>query len=90
MTIEIVKSMQVCGVPVESLEDARKVIMDTCEQCIGKSLASMMPAEYSELIRELDKMGFFALRGAAVYLSKRLGISKVTVYKSLKKNNIYL
>lgn len=72
---------------MKSLEEARKVIVDAHEHIYGKPLMGMMPTEYYNLICDLDKMGFFALRGAAVYLSKRLGVSRVTIYSALKKNN---
>lgn len=87
MPSQTISSIKVCGVNVDSLEQVRKVIVDAHEDACGKSLASMTPSEYSRLICDLDKMGFFALRGAAVYLSKRLGVSRVTVYGALKKNN---
>lgn len=86
MSVQATHSIEVCGVKVESLEHARKAIIDAHEQLMGKPINSMEPDEYAELVKKLDKIGFFALRGAATYLSKRIGISKVTVYNIIKKN----
>jgi len=86
MLIQVPRSIEVCGVKVESLEQARKAIIDAYEAVIGKPLGSMEPCEYSSVIKELDTIGFFALRGAATYLSKRIGVSKVTVYNVIKKD----
>lgn len=88
VSAQVINSLEVCGTRVKSLDEARVVIVDAYEQKFGKPLASMLPAEYSQLICELDAMGFFALRGAATYLSKRLGVSRVTIYNSLKKSNL--
>lgn len=88
MSVQAVISIEVCGVSVKSLEQARQVIVDAHERTYGKPLMGMMPMEYHNLICDLDRIGFFALRGAAAYLSKRLGVSRVTIYNALKKNNL--
>lgn len=87
MMIQIVKSIEVCGVRLDSLDKARKTMVDSCEQMIGKPLTSLQPLEYTELIKQLDTLGFFSLRGAASYLARRIGVSKVTIYNAIKRNN---
>lgn len=55
-----------------------KVIKET-----GKSLPSMNREDRKSIVAELETQGFFAIKGAINILSKRLGISKFTVYNYL-------
>lgn len=86
MPVRISNSIEVCGIRVDTLDDARKAIIDSCEQMVGTSLKSLPPEDYNDLILQLDKLGFFSLRGAATYLAKRMGLSRVTIYNALKRN----
>ena len=38
--------------------------------------------EKKQLVQKLDKSGVFTIKGAVLYLSKVLGVSRFTIYRS--------
>lgn len=41
--------------------------------------------EKKQLVQKLDKSGVFTIKGAVLYLSKVLGVSRFTIYSYLKE-----
>ena len=41
--------------------------------------------EEKQLVQKLDKSGVFTIKGAVLYLSKVLGVSRFTIYSYLKE-----
>lgn len=58
-------------------------VLDAYEAKSGKTLSSLDCAERRVAAGELNTIGFFGLRGAAIAYAKRAKITKVTAYKDI-------
>lgn len=68
-------------------EDWREEVNDVVGTFLGErgtSLAAMHVDEREALVRALDARGVFDVRHAAGYVARVLGVSRATLYKSLK------
>jgi predicted transcriptional regulator YheO len=59
-------------------------VLDAYEAKTGRTLSSFDCSERRQAVEELDAIGFFTLRGAAMAFANRAVISKVTAYKDLR------
>ncbi|URX63624.1 PAS domain-containing protein [Luteibacter anthropi] len=69
-------------------EDWREEINDLVGAFLGErgtSLAGLDVTEREALVAQLDERGLFDIRHAANYIAKVLGVSRATLYKSLKR-----
>ncbi|MEX1828508.1 transcriptional regulator [Luteibacter sp. CQ10] len=68
-------------------EDWREEVNDVVGAFLGErgtSLSAMQVDEREALVRELDARGVFDVRHASGYVARVLGVSRATLYKSLK------
>jgi predicted transcriptional regulator YheO len=67
------------------LNNVRDKCLSVCLEYFTPQCNDRFPVDRAaEAIRELDKVGFFNLRGAVNSVSMSFGISRVTIYKHLK------
>ncbi|MET0254726.1 MAG: helix-turn-helix domain-containing protein, partial [Luteibacter sp.] len=67
--------------------DWREEINDLVGQFLtdhGTTLAAMGIEEREALVRQLEARGLFSVRNAAAYIAPLLGLSRATLYKTLK------
>ncbi|MFJ7215033.1 transcriptional regulator [Amycolatopsis sp. NPDC098790] len=65
-------------------ELAEGILRDTIS-AIGVPVHLMKKAQKVEVVRELDKRGFFTMREAADLIAQRLKVSRITVYNYLNE-----
>jgi predicted transcriptional regulator YheO len=74
------------GRTVNNMNQLVDVLCDEVERKIGVPLGDVeSPKLRMEIVRQLDEFGIFSLRYAAIRVSKRMMISKVSLYNILKK-----
>jgi predicted transcriptional regulator YheO len=74
------------GRTVNNMNQLVDVLCDEVERKIGVTLGDVeSPKLRMEIVRQLDEFGIFSLRYAAIRVSKRMMISKVSLYNILKK-----
>lgn len=74
------------GRTVKNMNQLVDFLCDEVERRIGMPLNDAeSPKLRMEIVRQLDEFGIFALRYAAIKVSKRMMISKVSLYSILKK-----
>ena len=72
------------GKKVDNMNDLVDVLCDEVERRIGTPLCDVTsPKLRREVVRQLDDFGVFALRYAAIRVSRRMMISKVSLYSIL-------
>lgn len=67
-------------------EDRLADIFDECLAAIGKPVTALNKADRLKMIALLDQKAAFSFRKSVPYVSKRLGVSRYTVYKYLNEN----
>lgn len=73
------------GKEVENMNDLVDVLCDEMERRVGMPLGEVTsPKLRKDIVRQLDEFGIFSLRYAAIRVSKRMMISKVSLYNILK------
>lgn len=72
-------------VPITHLSQGLDAIFQTVstEHYGGKPLVLLSPKQKQEAVRLMHELGAFELRGAASDIGKKLGMSRVWVYKCL-------
>ena len=74
------------GKNVKNMNQLVDILCDEVERIMGVSLGDVdSPKLKIEIVRQLDEFGVFSLRYAATRVSKRMMISKVSLYGILKK-----
>ena len=74
------------GIEVTTIADAPAVFERTLKsQYKVNDLGVLSLEEKVAIIRKLDGLGLFALRGGAAYCAKLLDLSRTTVYKHIKQ-----
>lgn len=68
-----------------SIHETIEALFEQTVAQIGKQPASMTTAERMDLLRALEENGVFRIKGSVDQVSRRMGISKYTVYGYLKK-----
>jgi predicted transcriptional regulator YheO len=64
-------------------EEANAIVGDYLHQR-GKRLSALSVAEREDLVRSLDARGFFEMRNATPHMARILGVSRATLYSTLK------
>lgn len=67
-------------------EDRLTDIFDECLAAIGKPVTALNKADRLKMIALLDQKAAFSFRKSVPFVSKRLGVSRYTVYKYLNEN----
>ena len=67
-------------------EDRLADIFEECLAAIGKPVTALNKADRLKMIALLDQKAAFSFRKSVPYVSKRLGVSRYTVYKYLNEN----
>lgn len=70
--------------PSHVSEDADSLI-DECLEHLGKPVEALSKTDRVELVRLLEKRGFFEYQRSASTLAARMGVSKSTIYNYLKE-----
>lgn len=69
------------GKNVDNMNQLVDILCDEVERRIGTALCDVTsPKLRRDIVRQLDEFGIFALRYAAIRVSKRMMISKVSLY----------
>lgn len=69
-----------------TIDETIDVLFERAVNKVGKQPASMSKADKVELVKELDKLGVFQIKGGIEHVGTRIGVTKYTVYNYLKKN----
>ena len=73
------------GKEIKNMDELVDALCDEVEKRIGVPLCEIeSPKLRRQAVRQLDEFGIFSLRYAAVRISKRMMISKVSLYQILK------
>ncbi|WP_128374719.1 helix-turn-helix transcriptional regulator [Streptomyces cavernae] len=84
---ELAGAASPAGVPVttfgDDIDSVVDAILDDHRQRQNKPWSELTRAERLELFQGLDRRGVFAVRGAAVQVARRLGISRASAYNYL-------
>jgi len=76
------------GRTVKNMNQLVDFLCDEVERKIGVSLGELeSPKLRMDVVRQLDEFGVFSLRYAAIKVSKRMMISKVSLYAILRKSS---
>ena len=74
------------GRTVKNMNQLVDLLCDEVERKIGVPLGELdSPKLRMDVVRQLDEFGVFSLRYAAIKVSKRMMISKVSLYAILRK-----
>lgn len=75
---------------IDTVETFEKDMISTLEKMvndsinsIGKTIPAMLKEDRVEIVRGLEEQGFFLIKGAVKTLSRKLNISKFTIYNYL-------
>src|SRR5699024_6770698 len=68
-----------------SINDVINEMIEQVSQYFNKPPVSLKLEEKIEFTKQLDKKGFFLIKGSAEYISTVFGVSKFTVYNYLQK-----
>ncbi|MGH9171161.1 MAG: helix-turn-helix transcriptional regulator [Acidimicrobiales bacterium] len=66
-----------------SVEDLTEGILSEAVAAVGVPVQLMKKSHKTDVVRELDSRGFFALREAADLAAQRLGVSRYSIYNYL-------
>ena len=66
-------------------EDRLADLFDQCLTAVGKPVNALTKADRLRLVALLDQKAAFSFRKSVPYVSRRLGVSRYTVYKYLNE-----
>ena len=84
--VEKEPSGTVTEILVDSVEDLAYQMISDVISCYSVPVARMTLNEKKEIVFELDKKGFFLIKGTVKMVSKRLDLSETTVYRCLSSS----
>jgi len=83
-TMETTAPITVFGSAITHFGNLTKQVLDAYETKLGRTLSSLDCSERRQAVDELDAIGFFTLKGAAMAYANRALVSKVTAYKDIR------
>lgn len=84
LTMETQSPITVFGSTIAHLSHLTEGILDAYETKSGRTLSSLDCSERRRAVSELDAIGFFGLKGAAMAFANRAMVTKVTAYKDIR------